>query len=201
MRPEEDGRYVVCSWSEGEGKDFETLTPEGFSSRTLVHEYGGGAFFVNRYRIYFSNFKDQRMYCQKLKKLGTAPIPLTPKDKDWRYADGTLFKKHTIVCVREDHEVRGEGAAEAQATLVAINRKKKEQFVLVGCFLLFQGCHCILLNFKLKSHRPFAFKVLMLQKIHGIGLGMKIRWEQSRTDSQVILKLGWPGFTFIVNFE
>jgi len=81
------------------------------------------------------------MYCQKLKKSGTAPIPLTPKDKDWRYADGTLFKKHTIVCVREDHEVLSEGAVEAQATLVAINRKKKEQFVLVGCLLLFQGCH------------------------------------------------------------
>lgn len=131
MRPEEDGRYVVCSWSEGEN-GFQTLTPDGFSSRTLVHEYGGGAFFVNRYRIYFSNFKDQRMYCQKLKKSGTAPIPLTPKDKDWRYADGTLFKKHTIVCVREDHEVLSEGAAEAQTTLVAIDRKKKEQFVLVS---------------------------------------------------------------------
>ena len=140
MRPEEDGRYVVCSWSEGE-KGFQTLTPDNFSSRTLVHEYGGGAFFVNRYRIYFSNFKDQRMYCQKLKKSGTPPVPLTPKDKDWRYADGTLFKKHIVVCVREDHEVLGQGASEAQNTLVAINRKKKEQFVLVGCF-----CHyCFLL--------------------------------------------------------
>ena len=131
MRPEEDGRYVVCSWSEGE-KGFQTLTPDNFSSRTLVHEYGGGAFFVNRYRIYFSNFKDQRMYCQKLKNSGTPPVPLTPKDKDWRYADGCLFKKHIIVCVREDHEVLGQGASEAQNTLVAINRKKKEQFVLVG---------------------------------------------------------------------
>lgn len=140
MRPEEDGRYVVCSWSEGE-KGFQTLTPDNFSSRTLVHEYGGGAFFVHRYRIYFSNFKDQRMYCQKLKKSSTPPVPLTSKDKDWRYADGTLFKKHIIVCVREDHEVLSEGASEAENTLVAINRKKKEQFVLVGCLLLYQSCH------------------------------------------------------------
>ena len=135
MRPEEDGRYVVCCWSEGE-KGFQTLTPDNFSSRTLVHEYGGGAFFVHKYRIYFSNFKDQRMYCQKVKKSGTEPVPLTPEDKDWRYADGTLFKKHIIVCVREDHEVIKEGASEAQNTLVSINRKTKKQFVLVSCFLL-----------------------------------------------------------------
>ena len=84
------------------------------------------------------------MYCQKLKKLGTSPVPLTPKDRDWRYADGALFKKHIIVCVREDHEVLSEGATEAQTTLVAINRKKKEQVVLVGCLLLYEGCHYIL---------------------------------------------------------
>lgn len=135
MRPEEDGRYVVCSWSEGE-KGFQTLTPDGFNSRTLVHEYGGGAFFVHNYRIYFSNFKDQRMYCQKLKKSGTPPVPITPENKDWRYADGTLFKKHIIVCVREDHEVIAEGASEAQNAVVSINRKTKKQFVLVGCFFL-----------------------------------------------------------------
>ena len=135
MRPEEDGRYVVCCWSEGE-KGFQSLTPDNFSSRTLVHELGGGAFFVHKYRIYFSNFKDQRMYCQKLKKPETPPVPLTPENKDWRYADGTIFKKHIIVCVREDHEVIKEGAPEAQNTLVSINRKTKKQFVLVSCFLV-----------------------------------------------------------------
>ncbi|KAJ7390824.1 hypothetical protein OS493_022383 [Desmophyllum pertusum] len=132
MRPEEDGRYVVCSWSEGE-KGFQSLTPDNFSSRTLVHEYGGGAFFVHKYRIYFSNYEDQRMYCQKLKKSGSPPVPLTPpKDKKWRYADGTLFKKHIIVCVREDHEVLSEEVSEAQTSLVSINRKTKKQFVLVS---------------------------------------------------------------------
>lgn len=134
MRPDEGGRYVVCSFTEGQ-EDFKSLTPKDFSCRTLVHEYGGGAFIVNKYRIYFSNYKDQRMYCQKVKKGVTAePIPLTPEDKNWRYADASMFKKHIIVCVREDHEVISQGEKEAQNTLVSINRKTKEQFVLVSNF-------------------------------------------------------------------
>ena len=132
MRPEEGGRYVICCWTEGQ-KDFQSLTPENFSSRTTVHEYGGGAFFVYKYRIYFSNFEDQRLYCQKLKKLGSEPTPLTPKGKDWRYADGTIYKKHIVVCVREDHEVIGGDVKEAENTLVSINRKTQEQSVLVSC--------------------------------------------------------------------
>jgi len=38
------------------------------------------------------------------------------------------------VCVREDHEVISQGEKEAQNTLVSINRKTKEQFVLVSNF-------------------------------------------------------------------
>lgn len=131
MRPEEGGRYVVCSLTDGQ-QEIQSLTPENFNCRTRVHEYGGGAFIVNKYRIYFSNFKDQRMYCQKLKKEVSEIIPITPENKDWRYADSILFKKHIIVCVREDHEVISQGAEEAQNTLVSINRKKKEQHVLVS---------------------------------------------------------------------
>ena len=134
MRPNENGRYVVCSWTE---EHVQCHTPADFSSRTLVHEYGGGAFFVHNYRIYFSNFKDQRMYCQKLKKLDSEPIPLTPEGVDWRYADGTMYQKHIVVCVREDHDVISQGATEAQNTLVSVNRKNKKQVVLVSCLRSF----------------------------------------------------------------
>ena len=134
MRPNEGGRYVVCSWKEGH---VQCHTPADFSSRTLVHEYGGGAFFVHNYRIYFSNYKDQRLYCQKLKKLDGEPIPLTPEGVDWRYADGAMYQKHIIVCVREDHDVISQGATEAQNTLVSINRKNKKQVVLVSCLRSF----------------------------------------------------------------
>ena len=130
MSPDKGGRYIIHSWTEGE--DVQELTPENYSARTTVHEYGGGAFFVHKRRIYFSNFEDQRLYCQKLKKGVQEPIPLTPKGKDWRYADGTMYKKHIVVCVREDHEVIGGDVKEAENTLVSINRKTKEQCVLVS---------------------------------------------------------------------
>lgn len=130
MSPDKGGRYIIHSWTEGE--DVQELTPENYSARTTVHEYGGGAFFVHKRHIYFSNFEDQRLYCQKLKKGVQEPIPLTPKGKDWRYADGTMYKKHIVVCVREDHEVIGGDVKEAENTLVSINRKTKEQSVLVS---------------------------------------------------------------------
>lgn len=61
-RPSEKGRYVIVRrTANGEIVD---ITPKGFSARTLVHEYGGGAFVVKDGVTYFSNFNDQRIYRQ-----------------------------------------------------------------------------------------------------------------------------------------
>ena len=38
------------------------VTPEGFNVRTLVHEYGGGAYLIHRGTVVFSHFDDQRLY-------------------------------------------------------------------------------------------------------------------------------------------
>lgn len=54
MRLEEEGRYVICCWSGG----LEFIILDGFSSRIFVYEYGGGVFFVYKYRIYFLNYED-----------------------------------------------------------------------------------------------------------------------------------------------
>ena len=63
MRPAEGGRMVIVRRdSDGETSD---VTPKPFSVRTRVHEYGGGAFLVDRDGVvYFSNFSDQRIYRQ-----------------------------------------------------------------------------------------------------------------------------------------
>lgn len=45
----------------------EDITPAGFSVRTVVHEYGGGAFAVKGDNIVFSNYADQRLYKQSIK--------------------------------------------------------------------------------------------------------------------------------------
>jgi dipeptidyl aminopeptidase/acylaminoacyl peptidase len=97
-RPFEEGRSVIVRRTKnGEVKD---ATPEPYNVRTLVHEYGGGAFLVNRGTIYFSNFADQRLYRQRP---GYIPVPVTPPG-DRRYADGVFDSRIPgLICVCEEH--------------------------------------------------------------------------------------------------
>ncbi|MFB3119593.1 MAG: S9 family peptidase, partial [Stenotrophomonas maltophilia] len=71
-RPSEEGRHVLVKRTP-DGQ-FHDLTPRPFSVRTRVHEYGGGAFIVGDGVVYFSNFLDQRLYCQRP---GKPPEPIT----------------------------------------------------------------------------------------------------------------------------
>ncbi|CAM6087845.1 unnamed protein product [Calypogeia fissa] len=118
-RPTESGRYVLVSGGSEVGAAPVDITPPGFSIRTTVHEYGGGAFTVVDDEVFFSNYKDQRLYKQRLSGDQT-PIPLTPKydGKVVRYADGVLDKQHDrFITVREDHRQTGR---EAVNEIVAI---------------------------------------------------------------------------------
>jgi dipeptidyl aminopeptidase/acylaminoacyl peptidase len=112
MRPLEGGRYVImCHSPDG---NVTECTPPHFSVRTMVHEYGGGAFTVHKGVIYFCNFKDQHLYRQTR---NSAPELLSPGD-GYRYADLIVDeKRNRLICIREDHT--GEG--EAVNTIVGIN--------------------------------------------------------------------------------
>jgi dipeptidyl aminopeptidase/acylaminoacyl peptidase len=111
-RPAEGGRYVIVKRTP-DGK-ISDITPAPFYTRTTVHEYGGGDFAVSNGTVYFSNFKDQRLYVQKP---GAAPQPLTPA-KALRYADAVLdAQRNRLICVREDHTVAGR---EAVNTIVSV---------------------------------------------------------------------------------
>ena len=103
MRPSEEGRMVIVKQAlESEPVD---VTPEPFSVRTRVHEYGGAAYLVNDGVVFFSNFSDQRMYRQDPCE---EPKPITP-EADMRYADGCFdATRNRIICVREDHASGGE---------------------------------------------------------------------------------------------
>jgi len=114
-RPAEGGRNVIVRWA----PDRRTvdMTPSPFNVRTRVHEYGGGAFVVFNGTIYFSNFVDQRIYCQRA---GAEPYPITPQ-ANIRYADGVIDRRRNrIICVREDHTV---APREAVNTLVSLELK------------------------------------------------------------------------------
>jgi len=105
-RPHEGGRSVLVRHSP-DGRQ-EDVNPPPLSVRTRVHEYGGGAATVDRGTVYYSNFSDQRLYCQMS---GAAPVPLTPApqepatpDRSLRYADGIIDQRRRCwIGVREDH--------------------------------------------------------------------------------------------------
>ena len=120
MRPAEGGRMVVVRRTEtGEIVD---ITPEPYSARTRVHEYGGGAFLVDAGTVYFSNFTDQRLYRQDPQQ---APRPITPESA-LRYADGVIDQRRgRLVCVREDHTIL-ERKGEPMNAIVAIDSAGNE---------------------------------------------------------------------------
>jgi len=74
-RAEEGGRVVLMQRG-GEGAE-SCLTPDGFSVRSRVHEYGGCPYTVQGGGCWFVNDNDQRIYSQPLD--GTSdPVPVTP---------------------------------------------------------------------------------------------------------------------------
>ncbi|KAI0634553.1 alpha/beta-hydrolase [Trametes polyzona] len=97
QRPNEGGRLVIVDTEKGEdvfGKDW--------NSRSAVHEYGGGHAIAYDGVIYFSNFKDSRVY--RIKAAGQ-PEAVTPENPNHRYAKFAVnpTQPHLLVSVREDH--------------------------------------------------------------------------------------------------
>ena len=98
-RPHESGRSVIVH----QGAD---LLAVPFSSRTRVHEYGGGAWTVSSGVLYFSNDSDQRLY--RLHPGSANPAAITPPGP-MQYADGVIdTARNAWIGIREDHTAGGE---------------------------------------------------------------------------------------------
>ena len=102
-RPQEQGRYVIVKRT-ADGTVHDVL-PEGFSARSLVHEYGGLCYAVRDSVVYFSNYADQRLY-----RIEPGALPRTitdepPSPRAWRYAHPIVTQDGAhLICVRERHE-------------------------------------------------------------------------------------------------
>jgi dipeptidyl aminopeptidase/acylaminoacyl peptidase len=130
-RPTEGGRQVLVSRSpDGKVTDVLPGKDSGFNARTRVHEYGGGESVVGPDgTIFWSNFKDQRIYKQAVGGDGawSDPQPLTGADIQHRFADAVVDTKfNRLVAVREDHS--GEG--EPVNSVCAVDLKTGESTVL-----------------------------------------------------------------------
>ena len=102
-RPSEMGRQVLLRLpSRG---DFSECTPSNFNTRTRVHEYGGGEYWVHEGVIFAVSFSDQRVY--RIDDEESEPVAITPRSEianSLRYANGTVSSDgSTIYCVQENH--------------------------------------------------------------------------------------------------
>ena len=98
-RAHDGGRAVIVRRdAHGEITD---VAPEGFNSRSRVHEYGGGSYAVHDGAVISCNFDDQRVY--RLEDGNATPITPEPDAPAAdRYAD-FVFHDDVVICVREVH--------------------------------------------------------------------------------------------------
>ncbi|RZI87886.1 MAG: S9 family peptidase, partial [Pseudomonas sp.] len=91
-----DGACRLWHWREQQA---HCLTPDGFSARSRVYEYGGGSFCLGEEVLVFVNESDQQIYLQGLD--GSAPRALTAA-ADCRYGD-VLWHAGAVLAVEEQH--------------------------------------------------------------------------------------------------
>jgi dipeptidyl aminopeptidase/acylaminoacyl peptidase len=116
-RPDEEGRQVLIR-RVADGRE-SRLTPEGFNTRTRVHEYGGAAYAVDGDLVVVSDFATGRL--KRIQESGELR-PLTP-ERAWRFADPVVDRaRNRLLAIRENHEpdtIARHG--EAENGLVAID--------------------------------------------------------------------------------
>jgi dipeptidyl aminopeptidase/acylaminoacyl peptidase len=119
LRPQEAGRVQLVRHSGSESVD---LLPAGYSARTAVHEYGGGAWWVHDGAVWFTRWDDQALY--RAGAAGGAPVRVTPEPevpRGDRWADGHVHPGgRWMVAVREHHPPAG-GASAVRNELVILD--------------------------------------------------------------------------------
>lgn len=108
-----DAACRIWHWRDGQA---HCLTPPGFSVRSRVYEYGGGAFCLTDDGVVFVNEADQQLYRQSLK--GETPEVMTSGER--RYGD-LQFANGQVLAVEEHHD---------QHRLVAIDLLDSTRHVL-----------------------------------------------------------------------
>ena len=108
-----DGACRIWHWQHQQAR---CLTPDGFSVRSRVYEYGGGSFCLGGDGLLFVNEKDQQVYTQALE--GAVPRALTD-DASCRYGD-LQWHGGLVLAVEEQHGER------VEHRLVALGERARE---------------------------------------------------------------------------
>lgn len=118
----EDGRNLVHEWTPGGQR---SVTPKGFSARSRVYEYGGGALCLHGNQLFFVNEYDQQIHVQSLLDLHCQVLTKRP---DCRY--GALVydpQRGNLIAIEEWH-----GAAAVEHRLVSIGPQGERHVVAEG---------------------------------------------------------------------
>ncbi len=112
-QPAQGGRITLMQHRHGQTRE---RLPAGYSIRSRVHEYGGGAYTVRGDMVVFCNDEDQRLYQFDLQQNTIQPI--TPESPSSRYGDLQLDPSNQrVYCVREQFSGDGE---QPSADLISI---------------------------------------------------------------------------------
>ena len=129
-RAAEGGRVVLVRAERGAAP--VDVTPATFNLRTMVHEYGGGAYCVHDGTVFASSFDDQRLYRLAA---GAAPSPVTPAvdGRRHRYADGRVTSDGSVwIGVRERHPEHGRPADVVNELVVVPADGSSEPRIIAG---------------------------------------------------------------------
>jgi dipeptidyl aminopeptidase/acylaminoacyl peptidase len=122
-RPAEGGRVALV-------RDGDDVLPAGWSTRTLVHEYGGRSFEPVGGGVVFAAWEDQRLY--RLLP-GEQPVPLTPEPpapRAWRYAEPVVAPGGAeMLCIREVH---GDSSIRRHVVAIPLDGSQRVREVVGG---------------------------------------------------------------------
>ncbi len=110
-----DAATRIWHWRNGA---MRLLTPEGFSVRGRVYEYGGGSFCIAEDAVVFANETDQRLYRQPIDD-DAAPVALTGPGR--RYGD-LRYRQGAVLAVEEDgstHRIVSIAVSDGARTVLA----------------------------------------------------------------------------------
>ena len=131
LRPHEGGRTQIVRRQPG-GEPTDVL-PAGANVRTQVHEYGGGAWWVNDGTLWYVDWEDQRL--RRLEP-GADPVAVTPAPPEGgsvRWADGDVHPTDgRVALVRETHPVGSRGAVDVVNEVVVLDNEGQVETVASG---------------------------------------------------------------------
>lgn len=104
-RPKEGGRSALVA-KDASGQMADQLD-QSYNLRSLVHEYGGGAYLPLRDSLFFINYKDQRIYTAGGSDRND--VRVVTAEGPYRFADMSANSDNSrIYCVMEKHSEDGE---------------------------------------------------------------------------------------------